>query len=192
MLACSAELVLATHKTVTMLFPAVLERTGITVFDLSKVIEIFIRHEESLSERVEETSKYFGGTVFGEHGQKEEMMSPKRVCGEYRNALVERNSFRSPLKGRPNRSNPGGGGETCAETGINVFFSKVFVVDPKQHISGLDFDPSKYAPKFRVLNVGFVPFLRPGADKIYNVFNNQLPVALKILKFDKQLAMENV
>ncbi|KAK4748921.1 hypothetical protein SAY87_015507 [Trapa incisa] len=48
MLACSAELVLATHKTVTMLFPAVLEKTGITAFDLSKVIESFIRHEESL------------------------------------------------------------------------------------------------------------------------------------------------
>lgn len=48
MLACSAELVLATHRTVTMLFPAVLERTGITAFDLSKVIESFIRHEESL------------------------------------------------------------------------------------------------------------------------------------------------
>lgn len=48
MLACSAELVLATHKTVTMLFPTVLERTGITAFDLSKVIESFIRHEESL------------------------------------------------------------------------------------------------------------------------------------------------
>ena len=48
MLACSAELVLATHKTVTMLFPAVLERTGIIAFDLSKVIESFIRHEESL------------------------------------------------------------------------------------------------------------------------------------------------
>lgn len=48
MLACSAELVLATHKTVTMLFPAVLDRTGITAFDLSKVIESFIRHEETL------------------------------------------------------------------------------------------------------------------------------------------------
>lgn len=48
MLACSAELVLATHKTVTMLFPTVLERTGITAFDLSKVIESFIRHEETL------------------------------------------------------------------------------------------------------------------------------------------------
>ena len=47
MLAYSAELVLATHKTVTMLFPAVLERTGITAFDLSKVIKSFIRHEES-------------------------------------------------------------------------------------------------------------------------------------------------
>ena len=49
MLAYSAELVLATHKTVTMLFPAVLERTGITSFNLSKVIESFIRHEESRS-----------------------------------------------------------------------------------------------------------------------------------------------
>ncbi|KAH9295735.1 hypothetical protein KI387_039323, partial [Taxus chinensis] len=37
MLACSAELVLATHKTVTMMFPAVLERAGITAFDLSKL-----------------------------------------------------------------------------------------------------------------------------------------------------------
>lgn len=48
MLACSAELVLATHKTVTMTFPAVLEPTGITAFDLSKVIESFVRHEETL------------------------------------------------------------------------------------------------------------------------------------------------
>ena len=48
MLACSGELVLATHKTVTMMFPAVLEVTGITVFDFSKVIESFVRHEETL------------------------------------------------------------------------------------------------------------------------------------------------
>ncbi|KAJ7517798.1 hypothetical protein O6H91_21G040500 [Diphasiastrum complanatum] len=48
MLACSAELVLATHKTVTMLFPAVLEPIGITPFDLSKVIESFVRHEDTL------------------------------------------------------------------------------------------------------------------------------------------------
>ena len=25
----------------------------------------------------------------------------------------------------PTRPNPGGGGETCAETGINIFFTKV-------------------------------------------------------------------
>lgn len=48
MLACSAELVLATHKTITLMFPAVLERAGITAFDLSKVIESFVRHEETL------------------------------------------------------------------------------------------------------------------------------------------------
>jgi len=48
MIACSAELVLATHNTVIMIFPAVLERTGITAFDLSKVIETFVRHEETL------------------------------------------------------------------------------------------------------------------------------------------------
>jgi retinoblastoma-like protein 1 len=48
MLACSAELVLATHKSVTMMFPAVLEKTGITAFDLSKVIEGFVRHEDTL------------------------------------------------------------------------------------------------------------------------------------------------
>ncbi|PKU79560.1 Retinoblastoma-related protein [Dendrobium catenatum] len=48
MLACASELVLATHKTVTMMFPAVLERTGITAFDLSKIIESFVRHEETL------------------------------------------------------------------------------------------------------------------------------------------------
>ncbi|KAG9134167.1 hypothetical protein Leryth_019864 [Lithospermum erythrorhizon] len=34
--------------------------------------------------------------------------------------------------------------------------------------------------------------LRPGGDKVYNVFDNQLPAALKRLQFDKQLSMENV
>ncbi|KAK8957348.1 hypothetical protein KSP39_PZI001470 [Platanthera zijinensis] len=34
--------------------------------------------------------------------------------------------------------------------------------------------------------------VRPGGDKIYNVFDNQLPAALKRLQFDKQLSMENV
>ncbi|GAV86634.1 LOW QUALITY PROTEIN: Dynamin_M domain-containing protein/GED domain-containing protein, partial [Cephalotus follicularis] len=32
----------------------------------------------------------------------------------------------------------------------------------------------------------------PGGDKIYNVFDNQLPSALKRLQFDRQLAMENI
>ncbi|XP_057950261.1 retinoblastoma-related protein [Malania oleifera] len=208
MLACSAELVLATHKTVTMLFPAVLERTGITAFDLSKVIESFIRHEESLprelrrhlnslEERLLESmvwekgsSMYNSLTVarpalsaeinrlallaepmpsldaiamlmniscgglppvppLQKHeaspGQNGDMRSPKRVCLEHRSVLVERNSFASPVKDRllafnnvkskppplqsafasPTRPNPGGGGETCAETGINIFFSKI-------------------------------------------------------------------
>jgi retinoblastoma-like protein 1 len=48
LISCSAELVLATHKTVNMIFPAVLESTGLTAFDLSKIIENFVRHEESL------------------------------------------------------------------------------------------------------------------------------------------------
>ncbi|MQM07245.1 hypothetical protein Taro_040083 [Colocasia esculenta] len=34
--------------------------------------------------------------------------------------------------------------------------------------------------------------VRSGGDKIYNVFDNQLPAALKRLQFDKQLSMENV
>ncbi|KNA18166.1 hypothetical protein SOVF_073460 [Spinacia oleracea] len=34
--------------------------------------------------------------------------------------------------------------------------------------------------------------VRPGGDKIYSVFDNQLPAALKRLQFDKQLSMENV
>eukprot|EP00250_Pteridium_aquilinum_P015746 c22740_g1_i1 orf=465-3686(-) len=48
MLACSAELVLATYKTVSLNFPAVLEPTGITAFDVWKVIESFVRHEDTL------------------------------------------------------------------------------------------------------------------------------------------------
>ncbi|XVF00180.1 hypothetical protein REPUB_Repub03eG0262900 [Reevesia pubescens] len=212
MLACSAELVLATHKTATMLFPTVLDRTGITAFDLSKVIESFIRHEESLprelrrhlnslEERLLESmvwdkgsSMYnslivarpalsaeinrlgllaepmpsldaiamhinfsgvmppvplqkhetspgnVGSSILGQNG---DVRSPKRPCIEYRSVLVERNSFTSPVKDRllafsnlkkaplqsafasPTRPNPGGGGETCAETGINIFFSKI-------------------------------------------------------------------
>ncbi|KAJ0048301.1 dynamin-related protein 5A [Pistacia vera] len=34
--------------------------------------------------------------------------------------------------------------------------------------------------------------VRPGGDKIYHVFDNQLPAALKRLQFDKQLSMDNI
>ncbi|CAN1254466.1 Dynamin-related protein 5A, partial [Linum perenne] len=34
--------------------------------------------------------------------------------------------------------------------------------------------------------------VRPGGEKVYNVFDNQLPAAMKRLQFDKQLAMENI
>ncbi|KAJ0973519.1 hypothetical protein J5N97_021478 [Dioscorea zingiberensis] len=207
MLACSAELVLATHKTITMMFPAVLERAGITAFDLSKVIESFVRHEEtlprelkrhlnSLEERLLESMAWEKGSsmynslivarpalsteinrlgllaepmpsldaIAIHHNistgclpplkkcetsavadQNGDIRSPKRLCSEYRNVLVERNSFTSPGKERlltfnslkpklphlqsafasPTRPNPAAGGEMCAETGINIFFGKI-------------------------------------------------------------------
>ncbi|KAK1272313.1 Retinoblastoma-related protein [Acorus gramineus] len=203
MLACSADLVLATHKTVSMMFPAVLERTGITAFDLSKVIEGFVRHEESLprelrrhlnnlEERLLESMAWEKGSSMYDSlivarpslaaeinrlGLLAEPMpsldaiamhhnvpaaglpplpaikhdissdknggapSPKRFCTDYRSVLVERNSFTSPSKDRlnslksklalhsvfasPTRPNPAGGGETCAEAGMNVFISKI-------------------------------------------------------------------
>ncbi|CAN7010636.1 unnamed protein product [Brassica rapa subsp. trilocularis] len=209
MLACSAELVLATHKSITMLFPAVLERTGITAFDLCKVIESFIRYEDSLprelrrhlnslEERLLESMVWEKGSSmynsliiakpslaqeinqlrllaepmpsldaiaalinFSEGlnhassvqkhetcpGQNGDIKSPKRQCTDYHSVLVERNSFTSPVKDRllasgnvksklpppplqsafasPTRPSPAGGGETCAETGINIFFTKI-------------------------------------------------------------------
>lgn len=48
MLACSAELVSARYLASSNLFPVVMDRTGVTAFDLSKVIETFIRHESTL------------------------------------------------------------------------------------------------------------------------------------------------
>ncbi|KAL6661040.1 hypothetical protein ACP70R_000424 [Stipagrostis hirtigluma subsp. patula] len=201
MIACSAELVLATHKTVTMMFPAVLEKTGITAFDLSKVIESFVRHEDSLprelkrhlnslEERLLESMAWEKGlsmynslivarpalsaeinrlgllaepmpsldAIAAHHNislgglpplpfqkqehspDKDDVRSPKRACTERRNVLVDSNSFRSPVKdilkskllpplqsafASPTRPNPAAGGETCAETGIGVFFSKI-------------------------------------------------------------------
>lgn len=35
-------------------------------------------------------------------------------------------------------------------------------------------------------------FSRPGGDRIYGVFDHQLPAALKKLPFDKHLSMQNV
>ncbi|KAK1259915.1 Retinoblastoma-related protein [Acorus gramineus] len=203
MLACSAELVLATHKTVTMMFPAVLERTGITAYDLSKVIEGIVRHEESLPKELrrhlnnleerllesmawEKGSSMYNSLIIAKPALAAEInriglladpmpsldaiamnhnvpaagllplpaikheispdknsgtSSPKRLCTEYRNVLVERNFFTSPIKDRvsslksrsafqsafasPTRPNPAGGGETCAEAGMNVFNSKI-------------------------------------------------------------------
>jgi retinoblastoma-like protein 1 len=211
MLACSAELVLATHKTVTMMFPTVLERTGITAFDLSKVIESFVRHEEtlprelkrhlnSLEERILETmawekgSSMYNSLIVAKPGLSAEInrlglladpmpsldaiamnygatsaipqrteassdlnvdtpSSPQRlattvVSSETIGVTGEHNSFVSPVKERssafsafPGKSRPqpplqsafasptrpslAGGGETCAETIMYVFFQKV-------------------------------------------------------------------
>ncbi|XP_008797098.2 retinoblastoma-related protein-like isoform X2 [Phoenix dactylifera] len=207
MLACSSELVLATHRTVVMMFPAVLEVTGLTAFDLSKVIETFVRHEEtlprelkrhlnSLEERLLESMAWEKGSslynsliiarpdlaaeinrlgllaepmpsldaIAVHHNipygglpplssqkfdalpdQNGDARSPKRICGEYRSVLVEHSSFSSPGKERlltfnclrsklaplqstfasPSQPSPTGEGETCAETGIKVFYSKI-------------------------------------------------------------------
>ncbi|XP_029122241.1 retinoblastoma-related protein isoform X2 [Elaeis guineensis] len=200
MLACSSELVLATHRTVIMMFPAVLEVTGLTAFDLSKVIETFVRHEEtlprelkrhlnSLEERLLESMAWEKGSslynsliiarpalaaeinrlgllaepmpsldaIAVQHNipngglppqssqkfdalpdQNGDARSPKRIC-------IEHSSFTSPVKERlltfnclrsklpplqstfasPSQPSPTGEGETCAETGIKVFFSKI-------------------------------------------------------------------
>ncbi|KAL0905417.1 hypothetical protein M5K25_023837 [Dendrobium thyrsiflorum] len=149
MLACASELVLATHKTVTMMFPAVLERTGITAFDLSKIIESFVRHEEtlprelkrhlnSLEERLLESMSW-------EKGPNGDSRSPKRLCGENRGVVTDHNTLKSPVRenlisfnspklklpslqsafASPACPNPSTGGEPCAEAGISCFFSKI-------------------------------------------------------------------
>ncbi|KAH9686202.1 retinoblastoma-related protein 1 [Citrus sinensis] len=227
MLACSAELVLATHKTVTMLFLAVLERIGITAFNLSKVIQSFIRHEESLprelrrhlnslEERLlesmvwEKGSSMYNSLTVARPALSAEInlgftdilfqdsqdsweeftsilypieaphapststvpptdsptrifllipmpsldaiamhinfssggLSPVHSLHKHETSPVERNNFTSLVKDcllglnnlkskplppplYPTRSNPGGGGEPCAETGINICFCKI-------------------------------------------------------------------
>lgn len=39
---------------------------------------------------------------------------------------------------------------------------------------------------------GYFCFRRPGGDRIYGVFDNQLPAALKKLPFDRHLSLKNV
>ncbi len=42
------------------------------------------------------------------------------------------------------------------------------------------------------LDFFFLNFRRPGGDRIYGVFDNQLPAALRKLPFDRHLSMQNV
>lgn len=48
MLACAAELISAVHIKVGVVLTVAMQRTGITAFDMSKVIQSFIKHEDSL------------------------------------------------------------------------------------------------------------------------------------------------
>ncbi|KAH9686203.1 retinoblastoma-related protein 1 [Citrus sinensis] len=168
MLACSAELVLATHKTVTMLFLAVLERIGITAFNLSKVIQSFIRHEESLprelrrhlnslEERLLESMVWEkGSSMYNSLTVARPALSAEINLGftdilfqDSQDSWEEFTSILYPIEAPhapststvpptdsptrqhyenlpcPTRSNPGGGGEPCAETGINICFCKM-------------------------------------------------------------------
>ncbi|KAG8089914.1 hypothetical protein GUJ93_ZPchr0011g27799 [Zizania palustris] len=206
LIACSAELVLATHKTVIMMFPAVLESTGLTAFDLSKIIENFVRHEETLPRELkrhlnsleeqllesmswEKGSSLYNSLVVARPSLTSEInhlgllaepmpslddiaarqnihpegllptskkrpscpdgsgdpQSPKRLCTECRNTLVERNLQTPPPKqsqmglsslkakwhplqatfSSPTVSNPVTGNEKCAVVGVQIFFSKI-------------------------------------------------------------------
>ncbi|XP_015698098.1 retinoblastoma-related protein 2 isoform X2 [Oryza brachyantha] len=206
LIACSAELVLATHKTVIMMFPAVLESTGLTAFDLSKIIETFVRHEETLPRELkrhlnsleeqllesmswEKGSSLYNSLVVARPSLAQEIncigllaepmpsldgivawqnihseglttapskrrpsadvncdpQSPKRLCTESRNSLVERNLQTPPPKqsqtglsslkakyhplqatfASPTVSNPVSGNEKCAVVGVQIFFSKI-------------------------------------------------------------------
>lgn len=65
---------------------------------------------------------------------------------------------------------------------MHVFVIDAFVVCKYSH--------SIFFPHHHIYFTWFCS--RPGGDKIYNIFDNQLPAALKRLQFDKHLAMENV
>ncbi|THG20887.1 hypothetical protein TEA_010088 [Camellia sinensis var. sinensis] len=163
-----------------MLFPAVLERTGITAFDLSKIIGSFIRHEKSLprelkrhlnslEERLlesmvwEKDSSMYNSLTVARPALSAETnhlcllaepmpsldaiaMHMNFTCGSLpcvlslqkneislvKDRLLAFNTPKSKLPppalqsafASPTRPNHGAGGETCAETAINVFFSK--------------------------------------------------------------------
>lgn len=58
------------------------------------------------------------------------------------------------------------------------------------HLSLTSFNFANFVRDF-VLTFNVV-HRRTGGDKVYNVFDNQLPAALKRLQFDRQLSMENI
>ncbi|KAF8694203.1 hypothetical protein HU200_038330 [Digitaria exilis] len=90
LIACSAELVLATHKTVIMMFPAVLESTGLTAFDLSKIIENVVRHEETLPR---ELKRHLNSLEV----QLLESMAWEKGSSLYNSLIVARPSFSSEI-----------------------------------------------------------------------------------------------
>ncbi|KAL6557298.1 Retinoblastoma-related protein 1 [Orobanche minor] len=151
MLTCSAELVLVTRTRVSRLFPAVLERTGITAFDLVKGIESFIGHEESLptellrymnslEERLlESTAWERGSSMYNALTVARPSLSAEihrlALLAEPMpslDAIVAHNysvEYVDNAPGNfivsPTRPNPVEVGQTYAETAIGVFFKKI-------------------------------------------------------------------
>ncbi|KAF1872759.1 hypothetical protein Lal_00016596 [Lupinus albus] len=79
------------------------------------------------------------------------------------------------------------GGKLYAIMEICRTFDQIF----KEHLDGIIL--FILHPLFQTnINNLQISHRRPGGDKIYNVFDNQLPAALKRLQFDKQLSMENI
>ena len=70
-----------------------------------------------------------------------------------------------------------------------VYVSHVLFLPSLSHLSPSSFILLIF---FRFILTFTVVHRRSGGDKVYNVFDNQLPAALKRLQFDKQLSMENI
>ncbi|XP_016676513.1 dynamin-related protein 12A-like [Gossypium hirsutum] len=66
----------------------------------------------------------------------------------------------------------------------------LFVLPSLIHLSSTSFNFANFVRDF-VLTFNVV-HRRTGGDKVYNVFDNQLPATLKRLQFDRQLSMENI